>query len=392
MVVLTLGTCLASACDTNSPSGGPGDTGALPRDAGNSSRADGGGPAVPSDSGSVQGDAALPVCTDTVTSCPATVTEKWRALIDAQDFGSSARLVALGGRAVLVDVGDGTFLVASVLDQDQAEASGKTYTTRSVPSGNLVPVAIAEAPVSLGSSPSPTVVALVCDASHESCSLVRGGGNEPALAPWQGTELPSGFVARGLVFDVVTPTTVCVYGNGLLCFDQAWKPAIAVQSSLRINDVSMGPLWSLAVGDDGRWYKRERRDDDSLSAWIEQPSIGTTSLSHASSANLGGFIVGAGRLQAALGGQRELYGCTLDGEIEALLPNTSGHGLSTVVTSSGQIVEHAIVPNRVAPYCVKDQLPDGAILEASSAPCGGALNPRVLTEKALYGQNLCITL
>src|SRR5262245_29632655 len=54
-------------------------------------------------------------CTVPIGSCLAG-SEGWRVLLDAKDFGSDARLVAMGGLSVLVSMGNATFRIARLHD------------------------------------------------------------------------------------------------------------------------------------------------------------------------------------------------------------------------------------------------------------------------------------
>ena len=182
--------------------------------------------------------------------------------------------------------------------------SGEPNTVWTVPSG-ATPVAVAQGllPDSEGLS-SPTVVALTCSEAGGGCSLLRGDAQADALSPWPASELPDDFVVSGMVIDTAsTEPRVCVYGNGLLCLGDGWQPEIPTTADLRLNHVSIGWFWSLAVGEQGRWYKRQVDDTSALSSWEEQPPLGSVSLTYASAADLGGVILGEGKIQAALGTQ-----------------------------------------------------------------------------------------
>ncbi|MFC1642468.1 hypothetical protein ACFL5O_07250 [Myxococcota bacterium] len=344
---------------------------------------------------------AEPSCTEEVASCPASRAGEWHVLLDAKDFGDSARFVALGGRAVIVDTGVLGFQVVSVLHQDDQNdpASSQSYTAWKVPSGARHPVAVVEGVLEDDDVGRPSIIVLVCSEARTECSLLRGDLRQDQLSPWSGTELPPGLVPRGLVFDSSSPgPAVCVYGNGLSCFRSEWQTGIPVVADLQLNHVAISSFWSLAVGEEGRWYKRERNvrrtgDDDRPGGWKEQPPLGAVSLTYASTADLGGVIIGDGRILAALGVQSEFYSCALPRELAALmLFEQGGGGLAYAVTRSGEVIHRAPVTFQ-GPYCTLQQLPNGEITAIGTAPCMDAMNPRLLLDGALLlGQNVCLSL
>lgn len=374
--------CGGKSQGTNGASGGDGG-GAGVVAAGGLAGAGGGGGAAGAD----------PLCTEEVGECPATTLESPKVLLDAADFGVSARLVALGGPTVLVEVGDSSFQVVRVLDADEQETTGATRAVWSVPSGAGTPRAVTEAMLfdddRLGLR---TVVALACDEPGESCRLLRGDERSEELSPWAGSELPSELEAHRLVVDAATdPPVVCAYGNGLFCLRDGWQPEIPVTEGLRLNHVTVSSYWSLAVGEEGRWFKRAFDDDFVLSAWTEQPPLGTASLTHASTAGRGGVILGEGRIQAALGEQAAMYGCEVPRELAALLLNEAVAGVATAMTASGELLLHTDLQTGQPRYCSHAQLPAGSLTAFDAAPCRDSLNPRVVVDATqLLGNNLCV--
>jgi hypothetical protein len=145
---------------------------------------------------------------------------------------------------------------------------------------------------------------------------------------------------------------------------------------------------SVAVGDEGRWFKREP-EGEALGAWVEQPAIGSAALTQASVAGAGAVIVGEGRIQAALGNQRAYFSCEAPKELIALMLGGGG-GFGDALTSTGEVLRH-LVPGRgqQQSYCAHDMFPGADVLDVATAPCGISLNPRVLTANELFGVNAC---
>jgi hypothetical protein len=326
-------------------------------------------------------------CTEQVGSCPSQSFAQWTALVDASELAAHARLIATGGESVLAEIGDGSFRAVHVpLDGEQSRVP--RLTAWDVPAGDQRPTAITDASDTSGKR----LFVLACSEERTSCNLLHATIGADLVANWETNELPAGFLARGLVIDdahLDEPGTVCVYGSGLLCFEGGWREAIAPSAGLRINDVAIGWNWSVAVGDEGRWFKRDYAAD-ALGTWKEQASLGPVALTQASVAGAGGVIVGDGRIQAPLGEQRALFGCEAPRELIALMLQNGAPGLGYAVTSSGEVLRH-MTPGlfQKEPYCAHDALPGGAVLDVATLPCGVSLNPRVLTANVLFGVNAC---
>lgn len=335
----------------------------------------------------------LPACTDAVGSCPSRSFAVWQVLLDASEFGGSARFLATGGQAVLVAQGDTTYSVARIRGPSAREDEAP-YSSRIFEAAGLEPIAVAEARFE---SPVETTLVLACRQGAE-CALWRAAENDAAFMPWTQSELPAGFVPRGLVIDDAefpAPPIACVFGNGLLCFKDGWVEAIAVSGDVELNDVAIGTNWSLAVGNGGRWFRRERHASGALGAWHEQPLLGTGDLAQASvRGSAGGTIIGEGKLVAALGDHRETFACGPRNDLVAFLLDPGLPTLAYAVAATGEIFQHQEPgPNLIEPYCAYQQLPPlGPVLDTSIAPCQDAMNPRVLTETALYGINVCLLL
>jgi hypothetical protein len=325
-------------------------------------------------------------CSDRIGSCPAQSFGKWTVLLDAADFGVDARLVALGGQAVLVQGGDGAFRVV-LMDDDYDLLPDTTYSSWDFSSGDLVPFAITDGTVSARGRP---LFVLACDADRTRCTLSQAHANRAQLSAWQSTELPAGFLPAGLVFDWLPELApaICAYGNGLLCLREGWQEAIAPEPGLRINDVDMDGPWSLAIADHGRWFKR---DLDDSSAWREQSALSDVALTHVSAARSGAVIVGDGRVQAALGEQAQYFTCGPPGELLALTLEHGSPGLAYAVTNAGVVLQHP-PPHLGAPepFCAYDQLPAGPVRDVSFSYCWDSPNPRVLLDQVVFGQNECV--
>jgi hypothetical protein len=333
--------------------------------------------------------AAPPSCNQQVGSCPATSFAILQPLLDANDFGADARFVAMDGDAVLVAQGNGQFTVVT-LDRPSMNPSPPGYVSWAFPSDELQPTAVTTGQPEQ-SAGQRYVFVLACDQERKQCGIFRGETRGPMLDPWPETELPVGFVPRGLVFDATSdPRALCVYGNGLLCFQNGWQQAIPSSAELRLNAVAIGPQWSLAVGDHGRWFKRDRAGLGALGPWQEQPALRDVTLTQASVEESGGVITGDGRLQAALGAQSELF-CSPEAGLDAFLLIPGSRGLAYAVMRNGEFVRYAS-PTSTRPQsaCSSQQLPGaGAVIQTGTAPCV-VLNPRVLTDKVLLGTNLCV--
>lgn len=122
------------------------------------------------------------------------------------------------------------------------------------------------------------VIVLLCD--EAGCALYGIAADDPpahvasvALTPVPGGEVPTDQLARGLFLTAwpygLSRGLVCVYGNGIDCFDGvSWTTVL--ERSVGINGMAYfepyGPRWVVAVGDGGRILVH----DDS--GWIEWPS------------------------------------------------------------------------------------------------------------------------
>lgn len=333
------------------------------------------------------GPPPAPSCEFAVSSCAATPAQAWNVLLDAAEFGSGARFVALGGQAVLIAGGSAAFRVARVHDADEVQSSGRPYSVWTFPEADLSGVDVAENMLSAPGARQ--VFALACSQDDQQCTLLKGDPGGDVLVVLPEASLPSGFEPRGLFFDwAADPAVVCAYGNGVLCFDSEWRQAIAPAQDLQLNDVAVGELWSLAVGNHGRHFKRERNGSGDLGPWIEQPMLADVDLTAASVAGAGAVAIGDGRVQAALGELRATFGCGSPSELRALLAHPFVARYAYAVTSTGAVMQH--LPNAgPGEFCMHEQLPAGVVLEANVAPCQDGINPRALMEQAVIGMNIC---
>jgi hypothetical protein len=348
---------------------------------------------------------APPTCSQQLGSCPATSIGIWQRLLDANDFGANARFVAMGGSAVVVARGDGRFTVVH-LNQPSSSFSAappSKYASWDFPGGQLEPLAVTEGDWD-DLSQQPEVFVLMCDQERKQCSINRGGSAGAALDSWYGTELPDGFFPRDLVFDKVSqPRMLCAYGNGLLCFQSGWQQAIPPSAELRLNDVAVGDPWSLAVGDHGRWWRRERTDSGALGVWQEQAPLRDVALTQADVFSRpvpqgAAVVTGDGRLQAALGIYRERV-CSPQNGLIAFFLGSGESSYAYALTSNGDVVrQHLLTLPTMQmtgpppePDCIYQQLPlPSAVIKTGIAPCDDALNERALTDRVLFGTNVCL--
>jgi len=302
----------------------------------------------------------------------------------------------MGGQAVLVAIGDGTYRIVCLTDPTGVDAPVPPYSSWEFPATGDQPIAVTEGRVSNLAQPSPkTLLVVTCGPDHTRCSIWRTELSEEGISAWQEIELPSDFSPQDVALDSGNePQKICVFGNGLYCLDDTWQAEIAPSPDLQINAIVFGTQWSIAVGEHGRWFKRERDNPVDLKTWQEQPPIGDASLTHVSVAGAGGVITGDGRLQAAVGPQADLFNCSPSNDLVAFILDQAASGSAYSVTSSGEIWYHAsVTPQRPEPYCVFQQLTlPSAILEATIVPCQDATNPRILTDKLLIGVNVCLRL
>lgn len=144
------------------------------------------------------------------------VVRTWPLLIDAAQFGSEARFVAMGGQAVLVALGQGAYSVVRLKDLSNGSTAIEMW---KFPTGDLEGIAITDQSLSDRTATEQGVFALGCDRARTHCSVLRGEVGQSELAIWQA--LPAGFVPRGLTVDVATqPRALCAFGNGLTCFSK----------------------------------------------------------------------------------------------------------------------------------------------------------------------------
>lgn len=341
------------------------------------------------DAASTARDGAVPTCSEPIGSCPAQSIATWTVLLDAADFGTDARLIALGGQAVLVTLGGGSFRVALIDDNYEGVAT-TTYSSWAFPSETRAPVAISDGANRAGDK---FLFVLACEEDRTNCALSRAEVSMGELSTWQTEDLPGEFVGRGLAFDAASePAAICVYGSGLLCLDGTWQEAIAPDPELQLNHVAFSGRWSLAVGEQGRWFKREVDDDTgTLGAWQDQPAMGGAALTYASVARAGAVVLGEGELQSALGEQAQYFTCSPD-DLLAFSLDDVAPGLAYAVTRNGEVLQHP--PPRLGGeerFCSYEQLPAGTVLDVSRSYCWDSVNLRVLLEDVVFGQNLCLS-
>jgi hypothetical protein len=128
--------------------------------------------------GSAGAAGAAGSCTEEIGSCPATSFAVWQVLLDAADFGPTARFVALGGRAVVVDRGDASYEVVSLLNGLEQEVTGQTQRSGRCRAGSARRSrwrsTARRSPLDGGR--------LVCDDAGAGCSLLAGTTDDGALS------------------------------------------------------------------------------------------------------------------------------------------------------------------------------------------------------------------
>lgn len=307
-------------------------------------------------------------------------------MLRADELDPSAHFVAAHSQAVLAVTGAGDLRVAVL--SSPAVSQRVAYTVWNGDKTDLSPVAVTSGVLPGSSEPEPFV--LSCDADHSHCEALRGHAGETQLQSFSANPFPEGFIAQGLIVDgSASPVTLCAYGNGIVCFDESWKTTLALDAGLTLRSVAIGAVWSLAVGDDGRWYKRERQDSGDLGAWEAQSALGQAKLSQASVAGLGGIILGEGRVQAALGSAQSSFACQPPVSLFGVILHEGIPGSADVVTSDGKILQHTAAGSANGPYCTRQDSGADMLLGVASAPCGASMNPRLLTSAALLGQYDC---
>ena len=319
------------------------------------------------DAAAMSGDAATLGSCAPLGSCPARSIGVWQELLEASDFGASARLVATGGLGVLVALDEQHVRVVRLAEPSGASMQQDWDFPHAGARGIYVP------------NPPDSMSVLTCGDSGSQCSVWQADVRSDELSAWRETVLPGSFVARGISQDLtVDSRPICVYGAGMVCDSQA---VIPVADDRRLNAVAFGSQWSIAVGEHGRWWKREHGAD-----WQEQPALNDVALEQVVVSEDGGaVIVGEGKLQAALGSQAALYDCVEGGDVAAFILDSAAPGLAYALTPSGLIVQHS------SSYCAYQRLElSGPVLQSGTLRCGGSNNPRVLTASVLFGQNNCL--
>lgn len=346
---------------------------------------DGGRDGSSTDAGSsAPPDAGL--CRDEAGSCPASASAKWKVLLRAQALDPTAHFVAADMYAILALTATGDVRVA--ITKDPGDSEDVDYAVWSAPKGPLTPVAATSG--RLAGAPAQEPFVLSCNDARTQCEILRGRSGQSELESFAASALPAGFAARGLVVDTAaTPTKLCVYGSGIYCFDQGWQPSLPLADGLKLNHVAIGYPWSLAVGDDGRWFKREQ--GASGSAWQAQSTLGKVNLTQAGVTANGGFVLGDGQVRATLGALRPAFRCQASAALRGLVLNEGVEGLADAITLDGKIFQYQLVDLK-STYCTTQELDQSDLLSVTSAPCGGSQNPRVVTPSVLVGMHLCVVL
>jgi hypothetical protein len=327
------------------------------------------------------GDASL-ACPASIAECPAKAGDVWTTLLDASEFGPTARFIASDGFSVLIDLGDAGFSIAMVNKWDRDDAGVPTHGEREFPSSDKQPIDLHGDQV------------VTCDDARTRCSVWHR--EIAAESSWREVELPEGFSARGIAYDSPGPLPTCVYGSGMVCrYDERdeWHEVISGADGLQLNAVQFQYGLSVAVGDHGRWFKRESaRNSHITRPWQEQPPFGDAELTQVNVAGPTGVIVGDHRVQTLFGNPAGSFECAApDGDLLAMLLIYGSGGYASgdgyVIASDGRIFRHSAgTPVKAEAYCLTQSIVlPGQVLDVLSFGCEFGFNPRVLTAQQLIG-------
>jgi hypothetical protein len=323
-------------------------------------------------------DAGSLNCSSDIDSCPASSSGIWRTLLDAADFGDDARLVAVGGQAVLVAVEDDSFSIVRLGKSDDPDIDPR-YSVSKFPGGDQQPFAIAQT-----ESPDGEVFVATCDTAGTRCSVWRSAD---AGAAWTESQLPDGIAVHGIATDrAFKPARICAYGDGMWCEADGWQEILPATGGLQLNAVAMDYRLSVAAGDHGRWFMRAQQGFGFPTQWREQPRLGDATLTQAAVTESSGVIVGEGRIQAAFGSLTAPLACDVPADdVAGVLPSFGSPNSALALMQGGKLFSRSGWLS-AEHYCVYQQLElPSRILDISTQLCGASLNPRALTERMLVG-------
>jgi len=278
----------------------------------------------------------------------------------------------------LVIVGDALFVEVGLAEPE------------SVPTEPLTAVAISQ----IFSEVLPAHVALLCGTS--ACALWGTEvehGETGLLAPIAGGELPSSMtVARGLVTIPGDVDLLCVYGDGIACFDgETWTMEVEPGSGPPLNDVELVGYddQPLAVGDEGRVLRKTETGWVAQESGTEEALVGVSygwGLLAIVGAE-GALIVGTSdpaTWQSCLAGDPSMLGVNCVTAYDAdfdIIPYIE------LLTAAGAVLRTDEAGNTCA---VAGDLAGGPIAITDGA-YGTCWDTRVLTEQALYHKTLACT-
>jgi len=304
-------------------------------------------------------------------------------LLEASSLEGEVRFSALSeiGRAILAERTTGDVTTPLVIVGDSLFGDVGLADPELPPAEPLTPVAISATESAL----LPLHVALLC--SETACALWGTDvehGETGLLSPVAGGEVPSSMSeARGLTRIPGDITQLCVFGDGIACFDgETWTTEVEPGSGPPFNDVELVGYDDrpFAVGDEGRILRRTE------TGWVAEES-GTDEA-------LVGVASGWGDVLAIVGAEGTLIVGTSEPSTwqSCLASDTPMLGLAWTVTDS-PITNWLELLTTAGTVLRVDEDGDtcavaGDLLGTPVAITGGAAgtcwDTRALTEQALY--------
>lgn len=345
------------------------DAGDRTKDAGDTEDADGVGDAE--DDTRVAPPAGPPwECPEQIGSCPAHEAFDWELLLKAEDYGPDAVFVA-GTDAVLVHGGDPEWQVLRLGAPDSLEPPERWVFPEH--GWELRDVAMSVENTS-------NVTALACRTAGGECAFWKGPRNSSTLVA--AAPLPEEIAPNGLVADQ-TGEELCVYGNGIHCFDgEEWR-------TLLERDVKVLTLvvdWSVSAALDeagGVWISRRGKWD--LLLPFERLDVVLNERARRVDV-AGSDIVFVGEHSFGRVSEQNYPSCSGPLEVVAGFVEVWGE-LPTALTRDGAVLSYDSSP---AGWCEAQRIElGGPVIDTGTFHCGTTTNPRVLTASQLWGMNYC---
>jgi hypothetical protein len=320
----------------------------------------------------------LPSCPRGGADCPRFGAGVWKVLLEASRFGVDAQFESLGGGTVVVHGGSAAaWQVARLARSFMSEA--ERVEVWNAPANTAALIDALDAQYS-----DDFVLALGCPEDDSGCSLLRGKSGSSELVALEGGSVPSTIKdVRGLVWDELG-ARVCVFGSGLLCFkDGAWMTLIEPNADVLFRDVQLEGGLGIAVGASGALWT-SRRTEDPNSAWLPLWRDGRDDLDEVNAYGDEALIRAGTRLWSWSKGSDQQ--CVEGGSFVAAWVHVNG--LLLALADSGRLLSYESFGGAPV-WCTAQQLGPLDVIESGTAPCGIALNQRVLTRSTLVGTNLC---